>query len=148
MWLRLRRCAAYHAWVRAFTAGLLLLVLAGGLLSGCGQAADEDVLVVRQGDAVLASFTLQRLEELPDVAIATPQSHGAQVQHGPTVRSVLDAAGATDIRSVRVVGRDPAQTLTAAELTDRVIVSVTATNNVNQISPRCPGRLIGVRISA
>ncbi|GAB2996573.1 hypothetical protein MBOU_00340 [Mycobacterium bourgelatii] len=60
----------------------------------------------------------------------TPQSHGAQVQKGPTVRSILAAARVTEVDRVRVDGRDPAQTLTAAELTDQVILNVTKRNTL------------------
>ncbi len=41
------------------------------------------------------------------------------------MRSVLNAAGAAVVERVRVEGRDPAQTLTAAELTDPVILNIT-----------------------
>lgn len=62
---------------------------------------------------------------LPQVEIATPQSHGAQTQTGPTVRSILQAARAADITGVRVEGRDPAQTLSAVELAGQIILNVT-----------------------
>ncbi|MEZ0365464.1 hypothetical protein ACAG26_17420 [Mycobacterium sp. pUA109] len=106
--------------MRAFTGQLLILAIL--LLGGC---ADRGVdLAVSENGRALADFTLARLRELRQVEIATPQSRGAQVQHGPTVRSVLDAAGATQVDRVRVEGRDPAQTLTG-ELTERVILSET-----------------------
>lgn len=41
------------------------------------------------------------------------------------MRSILSVAGAADVERVRVEGRDPAQTLTAAELTDQVILNIT-----------------------
>lgn len=80
---------------------------------------------MQQRSQLLARFTLPQLQDLPQVEIRTPQSRGAQVQKGPTVRSVLDAAHATGVATVRVIGRDPAQTLTLAELTDQVILDVT-----------------------
>ncbi|RRR39760.1 hypothetical protein EHH44_21590 [Mycolicibacter terrae] len=79
---------------------------------------------------MLGEFDLARLAELPQIEISTPQSHGNPVQRGPAVRSVLEAAGATAISSIRVEGRDPAQTLTAAELTDRVVLSFTKRDTV------------------
>lgn len=87
-------------------------------------------LVVRQSDKVLDRLSLPQLEGLPQIAIATPQSRGAQVQKGPTVRSVLNTAGATGVERVRIEGRDPAQTLTDTELTDHVILSVTKRNTL------------------
>lgn len=41
------------------------------------------------------------------------------------MRSILNAAGATGVVRVRVEGRDPAQSLTAAELDDRTILGFT-----------------------
>jgi hypothetical protein len=102
---------------------LLLSVVTVLLLGGCGRT--HDILAVQQDGKELTHFSLSQLQDLPQVEIATPQSRGAQIQRGPTVRSVLDAAGATGVEKVRFEGRDPAQTLTAAELTDQVILNVT-----------------------
>lgn len=116
----------------------LAVALAGQLLTagvgGCAAHSDgspaEYHLVVRDADRVLAELGLSRLQQLPQTEIATPQSAGSQVQKGPTVAAVLGAAGAGHVTSVRVEGRDPAQTLTADELTDRVILSVTKRDTV------------------
>lgn len=101
------------------------MVLVGIAVSGCGGSVTDESLVVAQDNRALAHFTLAQLQGLPQVEITTPQSRGAQLQKGPTVRSVLDAAHAGGVISVRVDGRDPAQVLTAAELTDDVILNVT-----------------------
>ncbi|MCV7234663.1 hypothetical protein [Mycobacterium branderi] len=102
----------------------MMAVLVFSLIA-CGRSAPEEMLVVQQRSQVLARFTLPQLQDFPQVEIRTPQSRGSQVQKGPTVRSILDAAHATGVTSVRVVGRDPAQTLTAGELTDQVILNIT-----------------------
>lgn len=114
-----------------FGLGLAALVVGIGV-TGCSADTDigEDTatgfhLVVRQDGRILDEFDLARLGGLPQTEIATPQSHGSPVQAGPAVRAVLDAAGATAVHSVRFEGRDPAQTLTAAELTDQVVLSFT-----------------------
>jgi hypothetical protein len=52
------------------------------------------------------------------------------MQRGPTVRSILDSAGVAGVSSLRVEGRDPAQTLTAAELTDELILNITKRNTL------------------
>lgn len=109
--------------------GLAALVV-GAAVAGCAADTDTDTstgyhLVIRQDGRVLDEFDLARLGGLPQTEIATPQSHGSPVQRGPAVRAVLDAAGATTVHSVRFEGRDPAQTLTAAELTDQVVLSFT-----------------------
>lgn len=120
---------------RLFGLGLAALVV-GAAVAGCGTGTDTDDattgyhLVVRQDGRVLDEFDLARLSGLPQTEIDTPQSHGSPVQRGPAVRAVLDAAGAKDVRSVRFEGRDPAQTLTAAELTDRVVLSFTKRDTV------------------
>ncbi|GBE67392.1 hypothetical protein MFM001_38540 [Mycobacterium sp. MFM001] len=110
--------------MRIWAARLITVVLVVSLIA-CGRSAPEESLVVQQRSQLLARFTLPQLQDLPQVEIRTPQSRGAQVQKGPTVRSVLDAAHATGVATVRVIGRDPAQTLTLAELTDQVILDVT-----------------------
>jgi hypothetical protein len=87
--------------------------------------------VVRQGEQVVDSLTLPQVRDLPQVEIATPQSRGAKVQKGPVVRSILHAAGVTAaVERVRIEGRDPAQTLSAAELTAEVILNVTKRNTL------------------
>lgn len=113
----------------------LLIAAMAFLLLGvdsCAGSATEGMgaLVVQQNDKILDRLTLPQLRDLPQIEIATPQSRGAQVQKGPTVRSVLNAAGATGVDRVRIEGRDPAQTLTATELTDQVILSVTKRNTL------------------
>ncbi|MEB3032334.1 hypothetical protein [[Mycobacterium] nativiensis] len=119
------------------TAGRLLLLGMAALLVGPGVGGcvtDSDLagyhLVVRQDGRVLDTFDLPRLRDLPQIEIATPQSRGNQVQRGPELRSVLTAAGAADVNRIRVQGSDPAQTLTAAELADRVVLSFTKRDTV------------------
>lgn len=99
-----------------------VFALVAGLVA-CGASESDVQLVVQDNHRVLDRFTLSRLEQLPQVQVATPQSH--RVQQGPSVRSILDAAGAAGATSVRVEGRDPAQTLTAGELDDRTILGFT-----------------------
>ncbi|SRX93269.1 hypothetical protein MSP7336_01506 [Mycobacterium shimoidei] len=104
---------------------MVIAVIAGIGVSGCDASETDESLVVQQGSRALAHFTVRQLQGLPQVEITTPQSRGAKVQKGPTVRSVLDAAHADGVIVVRVDGRDPAQTLSAAELTNDVILDIT-----------------------
>lgn len=106
--------------------GLLIAIA----INACGTTGTGGELVVQLSNRVLHRFTLQQLRDLPQTEIATPQSRGAQAQKGPTLRSIVNAAGVTDLASVRVEGRDPAQTLAAAELSDRVILSITKRNTL------------------
>ncbi len=105
-------------------------LLLGAGLTACGWtetggAAGGAGLDVQQSGRLLARLSLPQLQQLPQVEVQTPQSRGAHIQKGPTVRSILDRVGATGVSSLRVEGRDPAQTLTAAELTDELILNVT-----------------------
>ncbi len=119
---------------KLFTRRVLVCILAALLLGAGGEACANSArngggsgatLVVQHNSAVLARLALPQLQSLPQVEITTPQSRGARTQRGPTVRSVLNAAGATAVESVRVEGRDPAQTLTTTELTEPVILNIT-----------------------
>lgn len=118
----------YFGRVRRYICSLLVAVLAVLVLGACAAATHgqgSGGVVVQETGRVLARLTLPLLQHLPQAQIVTPQSQGAQVQKGPTMHSVLNAAGATTVNSVRVEGRDPAQTLSAAELTDQVILTIT-----------------------
>lgn len=118
--------------VHQLLAKVLAVLLLCTSLSACvGSATDaRGYLVVAENGRVLSRLTLLQLQDLPQVEIVTPQSRGAQVQKGPTVRSILDAAGATDVDRVRVEGRDPAQTLTATDVTDQLILNLTKRNTL------------------
>lgn len=106
-----------------------VLVVSTGIVA-CAGSKTEPQLVVQENHQVLQRFTIAQLQQLPQMEVATPQSHGAHVQKGPGVREVLHAAGATGIITVRVEGRDPAQTLTAAEIDDQTILGFTKRNTL------------------
>ncbi|MDN5855552.1 MAG: hypothetical protein L0K86_22465, partial [Actinomycetia bacterium] len=61
-----------------------------GPQDGGGDAAAVYQVVVQQDGMTLERFDLTELQDLPQVEIVTPQSRGAQIQNGPTVRDVLD----------------------------------------------------------
>ncbi len=111
---------------RSLTAVLASLLLDFAVVACAGWSTEGRApLLVQQDGRVLNRFSLPQLQDLPQIEIATPQSRGAQVQRGPTVRSILAAAGTAAVDAVRVEGRDRAQTLTAAELTNQVILNIT-----------------------
>ena len=124
--------------------GRLLVAASAFLLLSAGTAACATTtdgmgqLIVRQNDQVLSRFDLQQLRALPQVEVATPQSSGSQTQTGPTVRSILTAAGVTNAERVRVEGRDPAQTLTVAEVNSEVILNVTKRNTLKLTGTQLP----------
>jgi hypothetical protein len=140
------------AFIRRLFVGTLAIGALGAGLVACGLVHTPDAsvgndLVVQQNGQQLAHLNLSALQRLPQVDVATPQSHGAKVQRGPTVRAILTAAGAAHVERVRIEGRDAPQTLTAAgaahvervriegrdapqtltaaQLTDNVILSLT-----------------------
>ncbi|WP_424381785.1 hypothetical protein, partial [Mycobacterium sp.] len=120
---------------RQLVVAMLTVALLSTGLGACGglgtkRATAGNGLVVQANGRVLGRLSLPQLQHLPQVEVVTPQSRGAQVQKGPTVRSILDTAGATGVERVRVEGRDPAQTLTAADLTDQLILNVTKRNTL------------------
>ncbi|MCV7027665.1 hypothetical protein [Mycobacterium sherrisii] len=99
-------------------------------LAACGASETEGQLFVQENHQVLQRFTISQLQQLPQREVTTAQSHGAQVQKGPSVQSILDAAGATGVIAVRVEGRDPAQTLAASQLDDQTILGFTKRNTL------------------
>ena len=107
---------------------LVVGALAIGALTACGVGGND--LVVQQNGQQLARLNVSQLQHLPQVDVATPQSRGAKVQRGPTVRAILSDAGAARVESVRVEGRDPPQTLTATELTENLILALTKRNTL------------------
>ena len=114
--------------IRRLVVGALAIgALTAGIVA-CGVSGND--LVVQQNGQQLARLNLAQLQHLPQVDVATPQSRGAKVQRGPTVRAILSAAGAGRVESVRVEGRDPPQTLTATELTENLILALTKRNTL------------------
>jgi hypothetical protein len=107
----------------------------GSGTGGGGGASSSGSVVVRDGALELARFDLAALQALPQVDVKTPQSAGDQVQTGPTVRSVLDKAGVAAVTQLRVEGRDPAQTLSGADLDGRPILDVTNRGTVKLAGP-------------
>ncbi|MFC5993453.1 hypothetical protein ACFQE5_04390 [Pseudonocardia hispaniensis] len=143
-------------WLR--TCGrILLAVLLGSVLVACagsplepgasgapgagteGGAATPvaEGLVVRRGDHELLRLDVDGLRALPQVEAATAGT-GKGSQRGPTVRAVLDRAGVGAVTTVTVEGRDPTQTLTAADLTDRLVLDLTARGTVKLAGPDLP----------
>lgn len=108
---------------RPLCLAVAVIVILG--LGACSRSGGDSGLVVQEHGRVLDRYSVSQLQRLPQIEIATPQSHGAQVQKGPTVRSILDFAGITGVTTLRVEGRDPAQILAAAELSDPVILNIT-----------------------
>lgn len=119
--------------VRAFA-----VLNAFAVLAACRAPGPDAQLRVQEHQRVLGRFTLTHLQRLPQVQVATPQSHGAQVQTGPTVRSILATAGAPGVTRLRVEGRDSAQVLTPTQLDDPVILAITKRNTLKLAGTKFP----------
>ena|SRR5215469_3182936 len=101
-----------------------MLLIAAALLpacSGSGQTGGYSV-TVRSGGKQMGRFDLAALRAMPAVDVSTPQSQGRQVQHGPQVRTVLARAGVQRFVTLRASGPGDAQTFTAAEIDDQVVL--------------------------
>jgi hypothetical protein len=79
-------------------------------------------VVVRTGGTTVGRFDVAALRGLPQIDVATPQSQGKQVQHGPRVRTVLARAGVQRFGRLRATGPGAAQTFTAGEIDDQVVL--------------------------
>ena len=106
------------------------LLVSVAFLAACGGTANQPggsqgtayTVTVRSGGNAVGHFDLTGLRALPAVDVATPQSQGKQVQHGPLVRTVLARAGVQQFSQLRVVGLDGAQTFSSAEIDDQVVL--------------------------
>jgi hypothetical protein len=123
---------------RQLLVAVLTVLLLGMGLNACAARATRNAtggndLVVEENGRALARVSLPQVQHLPQIEVPTPQSRGSHVQRGPTVRSVLDIAGATAVERLRVEGRDPAQTLAAAELNPQLILNITKRNTLKLV---------------
>jgi hypothetical protein len=106
-------------------ASLAALALAAALLPACGGASAQPggyAVTVRSGGKTAGRFDVAALRAMPAVDVATPQSRGKQIQHGPLVRTILARAGIQRFGRLRAAGPGSAQTFTAAEVDDQVVL--------------------------
>lgn len=98
------------------------------------SASGYSVKVVHAGK-VLRSFSLADLHALPTTHVVMDEKE----QDGPTLAAVLEAAGAGNPAAVSIVGtglRDSGRLhLTAAQITDRVVVDFSDRGTVKVCSP-------------
>lgn len=127
--------------VIVFAVALALLVVAAVVAealvssgtSGPG-AGGYEVTVTRDG-AVLAAFTLDDLRALglKKVTIA------GKTEEGPTLLSVLEAAGVDDYRELTITGMgirdDGSIVLEASEITDEVLLDIANRGTVKVVGP-------------
>jgi hypothetical protein len=79
-------------------------------------------------------MTVDALKQLPLVTITSD----GQPQEGPSLLSVLGAAGVTDFTSVTVTGTSGSKTLTKAEVTQDVILDFNNRGKTKLVSPTMP----------
>ena len=79
-------------------------------------------------------MTVEELKKLPLVTITSD----GQPQEGPSLLSVLVAAGVTDFATVTVTGSSGSKTLTKAEVTPEVIFDFNNRGTTKLVSPTMP----------
>ena len=79
-----------------------------------------------------------RLDALPAVTVDTPDSTGDTRQSGPTLTSVLGAAGVTTFARLRVVGPSESLDLTPAEVTPQLVLAHTKRGTLKLAGPAVP----------
>jgi hypothetical protein len=97
-------------------------------------AVTGGVFRLTKPDGSIRAFSLDDLKKLP---LASILSDG-QPQEGPTLSSVLDAAGVTSFGSVVVTGPSGSKTLARAEVTKDVILDFNNRGSVKLVSPTMP----------
>ncbi|RTL64449.1 MAG: hypothetical protein EKK42_24585 [Pseudonocardiaceae bacterium] len=109
----------------------------GGAGSGGGTAIPTGTgyaITVKVGDRT-ERLDAARLAALPAVTVDTPQSDGATQQTGPTLDSVLGAAGVTAFSRVSVTGPSESADLTSAEVGKDLLLSATRRGTVKLAGP-------------
>jgi hypothetical protein len=120
----------------------ILLVLVGAALgvealmsSGTSGSDAEYVVVVIRGGDVLERFTMDdiRAFEMARVEVL------GKTEEGPTLLTVLEAAGVDDFSRVHIGGMgirdDGSITLTRAEVTDEVLLDIANRGTVKVVGP-------------
>jgi hypothetical protein len=121
--------------------GMLLLIICAALgvetlmSSGTsGSDAEYVVVVIRDGD-VLERFTMEEIRAFDTARVEVL----GKTEEGPTLLSVLEAAGVTDFSRVHIGGMgirdDGAITLTRAEVDDDVLLGIANRGTVKVVGP-------------
>tara|TARA_B100000315_G_C14570151_1_gene585068 strand:+ start:563 stop:1033 length:471 start_codon:yes stop_codon:yes gene_type:complete len=130
-------------WIPLMAILLTVAVIASGCGGGDAESgtADTDagsadiVMEVVQDEAVLASFLLADLRGLPQVTVKT----GSTERKGPTLRSVLAAAGVEEFDSVNVdgflQGRGLSVDLTNTDVDDEILLVLNSQGKARLVGP-------------
>jgi nitrogen regulatory protein PII len=138
-----RRLAALVAAVLVLVALAWIVEwrVTGTTQSASGRPAPGYAVKVMRGDTVLKQFSVAALRALPAVTIIAD----GKPQHGPTVQTVLTAAGVTSFTTLEVRGmglRDSGRlTLAAKAVTGDTILDFNDRGTVKIVSPTMDWRL-------
>jgi hypothetical protein len=102
--------------------------------ASASQDAAAAIFTISRADGTTLPMTVDALKKLPLVTITSD----GQPQEGPSLLSVLAAAGVTDFTSVTVTGTSGSKTLTKAEVTADVILDFNNRGKVKLVSPTMP----------
>ena len=106
----------------------------GGQGAAAAPAADGYTVTVRAGGRI-ERFDVARLSTLPPTTVDTPASDGATSQTGPTLASVLTAAGVGTYAGLRVAGPEDSATLTPADVRPDLVLATTRRGTVKLSGP-------------
>jgi hypothetical protein len=98
------------------------------------EAAGAAISQVITPEGASVSFTVDDLKQLP---LTTIMSDGSP-QEGPTLLSVLEAAGVTEFAQVSLTGVDGSKTFKREEVTAEVILDFNNRGSVKLASPTLP----------
>jgi len=111
------------------------IALAWGVEWWVSSHAAEYTVEVRRGDDVLAVYDLEELQAMPQMTVSAL----GKAESGPSLNSVLDAAGVAQYDSVRVIGpavRDDGELrLESSEVTPGVLLDVSNRGTVKIVGP-------------
>lgn len=109
----------------------------GGGGTGVAPASDGYAVTVRAGGRT-ERFDTARLSTLAPTTVQTPESDGATTQTGPTLASVLTAAGVGAYTGLRVAGPEDSVTLTPADVRPDLVLATTKRGTVKLSGPGLP----------
>ncbi|GAA1861652.1 hypothetical protein GCM10009836_47310 [Pseudonocardia ailaonensis] len=103
--------------------------------AGSGSASTTGYAVTIHIGTRTERFDTAKLGTLPSVTVDTPASDGATQQAGPTLASVLGAAGVTTYTKLHVVGPSESLDLTPADVTPQLVLAQTKRGTVKLAGP-------------
>lgn len=100
------------------------------VLAGC-SSGEKSIFELTRSDGTVKSFSLEEVRKLPTVTIPAFD----KAQHGPTVKTVLKAAGVKKFKEVTITGSTGKTTLAVKDITPKVMLDITNRGTVKLVEP-------------